>query len=431
MDWQSCRNLSTVFSCDELSLIMRILIVSQYFWPENFKINDLSLGLKANGHDVTVLTGLPNYPHGKLYKGYSYFGKRVEKWNGIEIRRSWLLTRGNNKGPRLFLNYLSFALSASIKAFFLAGKFDLIFVWESSPVTVGIPAYFAKLKFKAPIFFWIQDLWPHSISAVGSVDNKYILNVTNWITKKIYASCDRLLIQSEAFREYLNDQGIANDKILYYPNSSEDFYLQSSGENISDKYVLPAGFNVLFAGNIGYAQDFPTVLKAVKIVKDKNPKINWIIVGEGRAKNAVHEQVDRQGLRTNVYMLGHYPSYEMPHFFSNADALLVTLKDEPIFSLTIPSKVQAYMASGKPIIGGLNGEGARIIKESGAGIVSSAESPEQLAQAILAMAAKSAAERKLMGEAGKRYFQEHFERAKLLNRLEEIFRDYFAAKKRD
>jgi glycosyltransferase involved in cell wall biosynthesis len=404
---------------------MRILVVSQYFWPEEFKINDLCLGLKERGHEVTVLTGLPNYPQGKLYEGYTLFNKTKEMWNGIPVHRSWLLTRGNNKGARLALNYLSFAILASIKALFLRGKFDAIFVWETSPVTVGIPAWFAKMKFKAPIFFWIQDLWPHSISAAGSVNNKTLLKLTDRLTRAIYSYCDRLLIQSEGFRSYLHHQEIPDYKIVYYPNFSETLYTKAPNGNMGPKHDLPKGFNVLFAGNIGVAQDFPTILKAAAIVEKTNPDINWVILGEGRAKADVEAQIRQMGLEKRVVLKGYFPPKDMPCFFKNAQVLLVTLKDEPIFSLTVPSKVQSYLASGKPIVGALNGEGARILEESGAGRAAPAEQPEALASIVLQMARQPKEELADMGALGKAYFLAHFERNKLIDRVEDIFAAYF------
>lgn len=399
---------------------MRILVVSQYFWPEEFKINDLCLGLKERGHEVTVLTGMPNYPQGKLYDGYSAFRNRKEIWNGIPIYRSLMLTRGNNKGVRLFLNYISFALCASIKALFMTGKYDVIFVWETSPVTVGIPAYFAKLKFKAPIYFWIQDLWPHSISAAGSVNNKTVLRVMDWLTRSIYTGCDHLLIQSEGFRSYLHNQHVRDSKIIYYPNTTEELYTKAASKPIESIHQLPKGFNVLFAGNIGVAQDFPTILKAAAIARKANPFINWVILGDGRAKSEMLEKAKELAVDDIVLFKGFFPPREMPCFFQSADLLLVTLKNEPIFSLTVPSKVQSYLASGKPIIGALNGEGARIIHESGAGIAVAAEDPVALAATVVRMSKMSPSQLAFMGAKGRDYFLQHFERSILLDKIEGI-----------
>ena len=161
---------------------MRILIVTQYFWPENFKINDIALGLKGKGHEVEIITGKPNYPSGHFNAGYTFWNKRYELWNGIRINRSAVIPRGKGKGMQLLLNYISFAVFGSFRILFIHNKFDKIIVFEPSPITVGIPAIIAKYKFKAPIYFWVQDLWPASISAASTINNKYIINFFNWIT---------------------------------------------------------------------------------------------------------------------------------------------------------------------------------------------------------------------------------------------------------
>ena len=203
---------------------MKILLVSQYFYPENFKINDLVFTLKERGHEITVLTGKPNYPKGKFFDGYSWNSPDFETINGVSVFRSNLFSRGNGGAILLFLNYLSFALLASLKLKKIKGSFDAIFVYQTSPVTVGIPAFFAKLLFKVPIYFWVQDLWPESLTAAGGIKNKFILGVFNSLTKWIYKHSKKILIQSVGFREYIQNQGVPNDKIIFYPNLTENFY---------------------------------------------------------------------------------------------------------------------------------------------------------------------------------------------------------------
>ena len=202
---------------------MKILLVSQYFYPENFKINDLVFSLKERGHEVTVLTGKPNYPKGSFFDGYSWSSPDFENINGIPVFRSNLFSRGNGSAILLFLNYLSFAILASLKLKKIKGSFDVIFVYQTSPVTVGIPAYFAKLLFKVPIYFWVQDLWPESLTAAGGIKNKFILGFFNSLTKWIYKHSKKILIQSIGFREYIQNQGVPKDKIIFYPNLTENF----------------------------------------------------------------------------------------------------------------------------------------------------------------------------------------------------------------
>jgi glycosyltransferase involved in cell wall biosynthesis len=398
---------------------MRILIVTQYFWPENFPINNLALGLQEKGYKITVLTGIPNYPSGNFFRGYSFLNKRRENYNGLRITRTPLIPRGKGSGLRLALNFLSFAFFASLFGlFYCRGKFDLIFVYEPSPITVGLPALVIKKVKSAPIMFWMQDLWPESLSATGAVRSKVILKSVELLVRFMYKGFDRILTQSRAFISPIIKLGGKPDRILYYPNSAEELYQPLELDpNATEHSVLPNGFRVTFAGNIGAAQDFGTVLKAAELLKDQKD-IHWVIIGDGRMSPWVNEQVLSRGLTQTVHLLGRYPAKKMPRFFALSDALLVTLKKEPIFALTIPSKVQSYLACAKPVIAALDGEGARIIEEANAGLSCPAEQPADLADVVLNMYQLKASEREAMGRRGREYFEKNFERNMLLDRLE-------------
>jgi len=406
---------------------VNILIVTQYFWPESFRINDLALGLKEKGHHITVLTGIPNYPEGRFFSGYGFLKKRVEDYQGIKVFRAPLLPRGNGGPISLVLNYLSFAICASIMVPFIDDrKFDLIFVYQASPVTVGLPALLLKKQKKFPIMFWVQDLWPESLSATGAVRSERVLKIVEKLVRFIYSGCDRILIQSKAFSPLIEKLGVESSRILYFPNSAEKHYKPVNvDQNASERAVLPNGFKVMFAGNIGAAQDFSTILDAAEKVKGFLD-LHWVIIGDGRLRTWVEAQIIKRGLMRTVHLLGRYPVEAMPQFFSLADALLVTLKKEPIFELTIPSKVQSYLACAKPIIAALDGEGARVIKEAGAGLTCPAEDPDALVEAVLSLYGKSEDERCLIGERGRRYFEQHFERDMLLTRLEKLMMEFVA-----
>ncbi len=397
----------------------RILIVSQYFWPENFKINDIAYALKVKGHHVEIITGKPNYPSGNIFNGYTFWNKNVEYWNGIKIHRTFLVTRGKGGGIRLFLNYISFALFGSIRILFIKNKFDKIIVFQPSPITVGIPSIIAKFKFKAPIYFWVQDLWPASISAAGGVKNKFILKFFNWITIIIYKNCNKILIQSKAFFPYLINQNVDPNKIIYYPNTTESFY-NYLDPDINLLETMPKGFKIMFAGNIGEAQSFNTILTAAKILKIEGIHVNWLILGQGRLKKYVEEKIIEFDLIENFKLLGNLPNELMPNYFSCTDVLLVSLKDDPIFSLTIPSKIQSYLASGKPIITSLNGEGSRIIEEANAGFTSKAEDSIELVKVIKKTLTLSHSELLQLGKNARLYYEKEFEREKLINKLELI-----------
>jgi glycosyltransferase involved in cell wall biosynthesis len=398
---------------------MHVLIVTQYFWPENFRINDVALGLKEKGHEVTVLTGQPNYPEGRFFPGYGFWSPKEETYHGIRVVRVPLIPRGSGGKLPLLINFCSFALSASVfGAWRCRASYDVILVFEPSPVTVGIPAIVLKKLRGAPILFWVQDLWPESLSATGATQSKWILNGVEFLVRLIYRSCDRILVQSEAFRASIEGFGVNWEHILYLPNSAEPFYRPIVLDpEAPERAHFPAGFRVVFGGNIGTAQSFETIVEAAELLKDQQD-IHWVIFGGGRMLCWVQAEVAKRRLGETVHLLGRFPAEAMPRYFALADVLLVTLKKEPIFALTIPAKVQSYLACAKPIIAALDGEGARVIEESGAGLGVAPEDPAALAKAVLALYEMTPAERMAMGGRGREYFERHFERGILLQRLD-------------
>jgi len=398
---------------------MRILIVTQYFWPENFRINDLAQGLRNRGHEVTVYTGKPNYPEGKFFRGYGFLGQSNDTFGGIRVIRVPLVPRGNGSGFRLALNYLSFAFFASLLApFRVYGDFDVILVYEPSPITVGLPALVLKALKRAPLLFWVQDLWPESLVAADAVRARWVLAGIKRLVRFIYRRCDRILVQSKAFVEAIVRYGITRERIFYFPNTAEALYQPVVCEpDAPERAQMPAGFRVMYAGNIGAAQDFATILGAADRLRDETA-IQWVILGDGRVRSWVESEVVRRGLSRSVHLLGRYPVESMPRFFALADAMLVSLRRDPILALTLPSRVQSYLACGRPIIAALDGEGARVIKEAGAGIVPGAGDPDALARAVLAVYRMPEPARQAMGERGRRYYEQHFEREMLLTRLE-------------
>lgn len=408
---------------------MKLLIVTQYFWPESFRINDLASGLRERGHEVTVLTGYPNYPEGKLYPGYRLFSQPNEQWNGIKIIRAPLVPRGSGGALRLAANYLSFALGASLCACTLGREpFDALLVFQPSPVTSGIPARILKGMTGVPILFWVQDLWPQSLAAVGAVRSPVLLGLVDRLVRWIYAGCDLVLIQSRAFAETIHGQGVSKERIAYFPNSAEAFYCPVDRKQAAElDRELPEGFRVMFAGNIGAAQDFETILAAAEILKT-HTQIVWVVIGEGRMRPWVEEEVERRGLSGRVTLLGRKPAEEMPRYFVWADLLLVTLRREPIFALTIPSKMQSYLACARPVLAALDGEGAQVLEESGGGYSCQPEDPQALAEGVLRIYSLTEADRQLMGNRGRNYYLQQFERELLLDRLEGWLREISPAR---
>jgi colanic acid biosynthesis glycosyl transferase WcaI len=399
---------------------MNILVLSQYFWPENFRINDVVQGLADRGHAVTVYTGMPNYPQGRYFSGYGFFGPLRDRLGSVPIRRAPLIARGAGGRLRLALNYASHALLATALAPWLArGSYDAILVYEPSPMTIGIPARALRSLKRAPVLFWVQDLWPESLAATGAIRNPFLLAAAGRLVRWIYRGCDRVLVQSRAFIPSLEAHGVPRERIGYLPNSAESFYrrVPRSGED-AEAAELPAGFRVIFAGNIGAAQDFATILSAAELLRDQ-PHIQWIIIGDGRMRGWVQDQVRTRRLEVTFHLLGSRSPERMPRYFAHADVLLATLRREPIFAYTIPSKLQSYLACGRPVVVALEGEGGRIVKESGAGWAVPPEDPKALADAVLAASRLPGAEREAMGDRGEVFFREHFEREKLLTRLEQ------------
>jgi colanic acid biosynthesis glycosyl transferase WcaI len=400
---------------------MKILIVSQYFWPENFRITDLASGLIEMGHSVDVLTGMPNYPGGKLFDGYKMLSPSYESHAGIRIFRIPLIPRRQGRSLDLAFNYLSFAISGCVFGpLRCGGNYDCILAYEPSPITVGLPAIVLRSVKGAPLLFWVQDLWPESLSATGAITSNWILERVKTLVRFIYSRCDRILVQAEAFKAPIEALGVDSEKLDYFPNSAEALYQPVTlSIDAPEHTLMPDGFRVMFAGNIGAAQDFPTIIKAAELLKS-HADIHFIILGSGRKQAWAEAQVEAKGLAGTFHMLGRYPVEAMPRFFSLADAMLVTLKKDLIFERTIPAKVQSYMACARPVLAALDGEGARVITESGAGIACGAENPRELAKAILELYNLPETRRKEMGENGLNYFNANFERTLLLKRLEKM-----------
>ena len=399
---------------------MKILVISQYFYPENLRINDLCFGLKDQGCTVEVLTGKPNYPNGKFFKGYTFFNNLMENYKGIKIHRSPLIPRGNCSGIRLFINYISFVIFGSIRLLFIKGKFDKIFVYAPSPITVGYVGIAASIFFRAKPYLWVHDLWPESVKDAGGITNNFLLYLVNLMTKSIYYFYDNILVQSPKFKDYLLNQGVKESKIIFYPYYAESFYKSvMEKENIKAQYG--EGLNIVFAGNIGAAQSFDTIIEAVKILSKKINNFRFIIIGDGRDKKRVLEKISEYSLDDYFKFLGSFPPEDMPAFFASADALLVSLKDTKIFSMTIPGKLQSYLACGKPIIASLNGIGSKIIKESNSGFTSNAEDYESLANTIIDFSKLNSSKREELGKNARDYYEKEFERSSLLTRLIDIF----------
>lgn len=403
---------------------MRVLLVTQYFYPENFKSNDIALELTKRGHEVTVLTGLPNYPEGKIHENYGFFKRTKENYQGVNVIRTWLVPRGKGGGIRLFLNYFSWAFFASIRALLLSfrKKFDVILVHEPSPITQGFPAIVVKKIQKIPLHFWVLDLWPESLTSAGGINNKHVLSLFTKMVKYIYNNSDKILVSSKGFKESILAKGNYNDKLVYFPNWAEDSILK--GNSNYPIPALPKGFKIIFAGNIGVAQDVKSIIKTALILKE-NTDIHFVFIGDGRSKVQLEDFVLENDLNQTVHFLGRFPIDAMKTFFNQADVLLVSLKDELIFNVTVPAKLQAYLCTQKPILGMLNGEGAAIINDANCGLSVNSGDSDGLAKKVLKLYEMSNGERNILGGNGFKYFEENFTMSKCINNLEFILKKQY------
>lgn len=402
---------------------MNILIVTQYFWPENMRINDMVRDFASKGHKVTVLTGLPNYPEGVVYKEFASDPDRFSIYENASIVRIPMFPRGKNN-LSLIINYLSFFVCAS---FFGAWrlrsrKFDAIFIYAVSPIMVAIPAIvIGKLK-RAPTVLWVLDLWPETLKAVGVLKNDRLLSMVGLLVSWIYNNVDYILLQSKAFTNSVKKycKNVEPDRIIYFPSWAEDNF--SMAQHISASIIQrdESVFTIVFAGNIGEAQDFPAILNAAEKLRAALD-VRWVIVGDGRMSEWLRREVDKRSL-SNVLLLGRHPVEAMPPLFSIADALLVSLRTNEIFGKTIPGKVQAYLASGKPIIAMIDGEASRVIREAGAGLSCRSGDVDGLVEIVSKMASLTISDREKMGRLGKDYYFKNFSRGSLMSALEDIFK---------
>ena len=408
---------------------MKVLVVSQYFWPEGFRINDLVKSLVEKGIEVDVLTGKPNYPEGSIYEGYKASGCITESWCGASVFRVPLFPRGKNSSIRLALNYLSFIVTGTVFGPFLLRnrKYDVVFVYGLSPILLAIPAVFIAWIKRRKLILWVQDLWPQSLSATGYIKSTFLLRCVEFVVRWIYRHTDLLLVQSRAFEGAVS--ALAPSKpVIYYPNSVDSSFASVSDFNNRQPTIeaLETGFPIIFAGNIGAAQAVECIVDAALILKEVT-QIRFVIFGNGSKWSWLNDRIAELGL-TNISLAGRFPIEAMPEYLQKAEVLLVSLSNKPIFSLTVPNKIQAYMAAGKPIVASLNGEGARLVVESGAGIASPAEDPVALAQAILSLYQMSADQRRKIGENGRLYYRNHFDHEVLVDQLIDHFNAYATRK---
>ena len=400
---------------------MNVLIISQHYWPETFRINEVAESLQRAGCRVRVLTGQPNYPDGVAFPGYRPWKVCTEEHGGYTIHRVPLVPRGRGTALRLVANYLSFLASACVLGpWSLRGRdVDVIFVYGTSPILQAIAGVVLKVVKRARLVTWVQDLWPQSLEVTGFVRNRRLLGAVATVVRWIYRRSDLLLVQSHAFMPPVKAMA-GRTPVAYHPNPGELAF----GVRVPQgppALTLEPGFNVVFAGNFGTVQALDTVVRAAELLKTHRD-IRLVLIGSGGRSDWLKSEVARLGLQ-NVVLPGRFPPDAMPGILAQASALLVSLTRGEIMSQTVPSKVQAYLAAGRPIVASLDGEGARVVREAGAGVTCPAEDEQALADGILKLRDASVDERLRMGQAGRRYYEQHFDPELLARRLARSFQD--------
>lgn len=403
----------------------KILFVCQYFYPETFRGNDIAFHLAEEGHDVHVVTGIPNYPKGKFFPGYGLFKKRHEVINGVRVTRLPLVPRGEDNKIMLMLNFFSFFIVGWFWMLFHAlwHKYDLVFCQQLSPVMMSSPAVLYKKMRHVPLYTWVLDLWPESLTAAGGINNKYILGFFNLFVKSEYKNSDKILTSSKSFDQSILKYGDYKDKVIYYPQWS-DGASNASGLNFALPKKLKelssnGDFIVMFAGAVGEAHGMECNMQAALKTKEyKN--IKWVIVGDGRRLDWVRSFVKENGIEETVITLGRFPSETMPLFFEKADVMLVSLTDSPLFNMYSPAKIASYMAAERPIIAALNGEGGEVIKAAECGWNVKAGDSDSLAKLVIALSQTDKQELAVKGQKGKAYYDKFFTKDECLKKLDKI-----------
>ena len=375
---------------------MKILVVSQYFYPEPFRINTICQELVQRGHDVTVMTAYPQYPKGEIYDGYGFDVPYDKEWNGVKIHRVKTHPRGHN-ALGLLRNCVSYVVSGNRWVKQCKEKYDRVFVFGLSPATLALPAVKYKKKFGTPMYYYLQDLWPESVHEVLGIRFAPLTFVINKIVGKIYKASDKILCTSKGYVKNLVDKGVPADKPVYWPQfcTEPDFTdTDKPAEYSADT------FNVVFTGNIGDAQGLDLVVEAAARLKGKG--IRWYLVGDGRAKERLEQLVADHGVQEDVIFVGRVSEAQANRYVHFADCAYLSFQPNPLFDLILPAKLQTYLACGAPILAAAGGESAALIAEAGCGMAVPPQ-VEELVQAVQTMAALTPEERREMANNARQY----------------------------
>lgn len=396
-----------------------ILIVCMHFYPVQFRVNDIALELVRRGYKVTVVTGIPNYPDAKFTKGYGWFKKRKENYQGIDIIRIPIFPRGNNS-ISLILNYFSFNFFGFFFSIFSMVKADHVFIYGTSPLLkamVGL-RYAKRKKIKSTLY--VMDLWPESVQYAGGIDNKHVLSYLRRKMKRIYDLSDNILVSSKSFFEPIRSFNVEESKIIYWPQAAESVFNEKESSKKTE-IIRDHKLNLIFTGTIAVAQGLNILVDVAEKLKQNNQKdIRFVLVGDGRAKADLIQYTKDKEVEPYFQFIDRKPVTDIPAYYAQSDAALLTLLDNPIFKLTIPAKLQSYMTYGIPVLASASGEVSSIIEESGCGLVSNSEDVKGLYDNIIRFIALSSTERSKMAVNGKEYANQNFSKDRLMNQLEEV-----------
>lgn len=401
-----------------------ILVISQYFYPENFRINDICKEWIKRGYEVTVVTGIPNYPQGEFYKGYGWFKKRKECYEGINVVRLPIISRG--KGSiRLALNYFSYVISGFFWKLFTRIKADKVFIFEVSPMTQALVGVWYAKRRKIPCYIYVQDLWPENVEIVTGIHNRHIIGAIDKMVNYIYKGCDKIFATSPSFVKRIEERESTwcgeNSKVLYWPQYAEDFYKPVEKTELAD---MPKNdkFKIVFTGNIGYAQGLDILPKVAALLKRENIEYQFIIIGDGRYREEFEKEIQENNVSEMFALLGRKKPEEIPYYLAWCDVAFLSFADNPLFAMTIPAKLQSYMACGMPILAVADGETKRIIDEAKCGQCCELGNEKEVATTIMQLVKSEKNVIDIKAQAAIDYFSMNFDKNTLLDQIDKYVR---------
>ncbi|MFZ7338152.1 glycosyltransferase family 4 protein, partial [Comamonas jiangduensis] len=399
----------------------RVLLLTQWFDPEpTFKGQVFARELVRQGFEVEVLTGFPNYPGGKLYPGYRIQWLQREVIDGVQVTRVPLYPNHDQSAIKRVLNYASFAASATIYGVLMARRASVIYAYHP-PLTVGMAAALIKLFRRIPVVYDIQDMWPDTLRVTGMINNPKALNMVAHVCRWVYRRMSHIVVLSPGFKRLLLERGVPESKLSVIYNWADEASLAAPVGQVSTEFATPEQFRILFAGNMGKAQALDTVLNAAALLQRRGSRVCWVMLGGGVEVERLKAEAAQRQL-SNVVFLPAVSMAEVGAYLQSADALLVHLRKDPLFEITIPSKTQAYMAVGKPLLMAVDGDAADLVRQSGGGVVAESENAQALANAADRLAAMSSEDLATMGYQAQRFYHEHLGLVQGVHKFGEIFR---------